>query len=142
MFKKILVATDGSRYSCHALSTALALARTYGAEIRLLHVVVEPRSYGMYGTGNENELTEEQLNKIGDEIFSKTLKGQDTDQVTINRKVIVGRPSLQIINEIKEQDIDLLVLGERGFAPFLGAFVGSVALRVLAEATCPVLVVK
>nr|WP_278308992.1 universal stress protein [Papillibacter cinnamivorans] len=36
----------------------------------------------------------------------------------------------------------LVVMGSRGHSPMAGAILGSVTQRVLAEATCPVIVVK
>ncbi len=140
MYKKILVATDSSKYSRQALSTAITFASVFGAEIELLHVVVEPESYGIYSTSLD--LSDDRLDEIGDKIFERTLKGLDTKQVKITKKVLIGRPSTTINDEVKSQNIDLVVIGERGYAPFLGSFVGSVTLRVIAEASCPVVVVK
>ena len=41
LFKKILVAVDGSRYSLDAVCLAARLARFHGAELRIFHVIDE-----------------------------------------------------------------------------------------------------
>jgi nucleotide-binding universal stress UspA family protein len=50
----------------------------------------------------------------------------------------VGRPA-EILAEASE-DLDLLVLGSRGYGPLHSVLVGGVAGRVVREAACPVIV--
>lgn len=139
MVKRILVATDASEYSRHALITAIEYAKQFQAEIELLHVVHQPHT--IVFPESDYIYSDKQVNEIGKHVLEKTLKGIDTGQVKINRKVISGYPQTAIIDEIK-RNIDLVIMGTRGHSPIGGVLIGSVTQRVLADASCPVLVVK
>lgn len=135
MFKRILVATDGSGYSRRALLAAIAIAEKFNAEIGLLHVV-RPADLS-----DEYTLTEEEIEEIGGKIMDMTLQGLTVNNVKIMKKTIAGRPAPVILREIR-RDFDLVVMGTGGHGLLTGALIGSVTQRVLADAACPVLVVK
>ncbi|HWQ71161.1 MAG TPA: universal stress protein [Desulfitobacteriaceae bacterium] len=141
MVKRILVATDASEYSRHALIIAVEYAKQFQAEIELLHVVHQPPLVYPELGGYFFSYSDEQIKEIGKHVLEETLKGIDTGQVKINRKIVPGYPQTAILDEIK-RDIDLVILGTRGHSPIAGALIGSVTQRVLADAPCPVLVVK
>ncbi len=142
MLKRILVATDASDYSRRALMMAIDLAKKFDAEIELVHVFTQPLPYsGDYLVGYSYVYPAEQIDDIGKQVLEVTLKGIDTQQVRIMKKIISGYPATSILQEIK-RDIDLVVMGTRGHGPLAGAVMGSVTQRVLAESPCPVLIVK
>jgi nucleotide-binding universal stress UspA family protein len=141
VIKRILVPTDGSEYSKHALSTAIEFAKKFRAEIELLNVVTQPRSYGTFTAGISADFSEEQIAEIGKDVFDITLLGINTNKITINKKIATGHPAAEILEEIKS-DIDMVIMGSHGYGPFIGAIIGSVTLHVLAHAHCPVVVVK
>lgn len=142
MVNRILVPTDGSEYSRKALSIALEYAKVFQADIELLHVVSQPPTHMYDFTVKEYyPLSEEQVAEIGARVFDTTLKGFDASGTKINKKVVTGYPAVEILYEIK-RDIDLVIIGSRGHRPLAGALIGSVAQRVMAEAPCPVMVVK
>ena len=142
MIKKILVSTDGSDYSRRALSTAIEYAKQFNSEIELFHVVSQPPP-GMYDYTITDyiPISEERGNEMGEQILNATLKGMDVSQVIVSKKTVTGYPASEIIDEIK-RGFDLVVMGSRGHRPLVGAVLGSVTQRVLADAPCPVLVVK
>lgn len=142
MVKRILVATDGSRYSRHAFLTAIEYAQSFGAEIELFHVVVEPHSFATYSGGHPIELPQAEIDARGDKVFNKTMEDIDTKQISVTKKAVVGFPAETIIDELEDGEYDLVIMGSRGYSPLLGAFIGSVAQRVIARANCPVLVLK
>ncbi len=142
MSKKILVATDGSRYSRNAFLTAIEYAQALGAEIVLFHVVVEPNSFATYSGGKPIQLPQEEIDARGNVVFNKTMEDIDAKQISIVKKAVVGFPAETIVDELEDGRFDLVIMGSRGYSPLLGAFIGSVAQRVVARATCPVLVVK
>ena len=141
MIKRILVATDASEYSRHALSTAVEYAKQFNAEIELIHVVTQPTMAYPDLAGNFLLFSDEQIAEIGKDVLDATLKGIDVGQVPITRKVISGYPATAILDELR-RDIELVVMGPKGHGPIASVFVGSVTQRVLADAPCPVLVVK
>ncbi len=141
MIKRILVASDASEYSRHALSVAVEYAKQFNAEIELIHVVTQPTMAYPDLAGNFLLYSDEQIAEIGKDVLDATLEGIDMGQVPITRKVISGYPATAILDELR-RDIDLVVMGSKGHGPIASVFVGSVTQRVLAEAPCPVLVVK
>ena len=142
MFKKILVPTDASEYSRRALKAAVELAQTFQAEVLLLHVSYTPQAYWGYTISYGITVTQDQLDQNGELALEATLIGIDCSQVVIKKKVESGHPVTVILDQIKEEAIDLVVMGSHGYGAITGSVLGSVSQRVLQRASCPVLIIK
>jgi nucleotide-binding universal stress UspA family protein len=55
--------------------------------------------------------------------------------------IILGGPARSIADVAKETGADLIVVGTRGHSALAGVFLGSVTLKLLHLAGCPVLCV-
>lgn len=140
MFKRILVPTDGSEQSRHALIEALGLAKKFDSEIELVHVTPTQEAY--YGYNNDYcNINPDQVNKNGELAIEYTLKGIDIGDTRLSKKHTPGNPASSILDEIK-RDFDLVVMGTQGHGAFAGAVLGSVTQRVLNNSHIPVLIVK
>ena len=53
----------------------------------------------------------------------------------------VGEIYEKILDIAKDENFDLIVMGNRGFSKIKRFFVGSVTQKVISEAPCPVLVI-
>ena len=62
--------------------------------------------------------------------------------VRAHTRVEVGDPAETVLDIAEEEESDLIVMGSRGFGTFRRLLMGSVSSQVLAQAHCPVLVVK
>jgi nucleotide-binding universal stress UspA family protein len=142
LFKKILVPTDASEYSRRALKTALELARSVQAEVVLLHVSYTPQAYWGYTISYGITVTQEQLDQNGELALEATLTGIDSQQVVINKRVESGHPVTIILEQIKKENIDLVIMGSHGYGAIAGSVLGSVSQRVLQRVSCPVLIIK
>ncbi|MDQ7095252.1 universal stress protein [Desulfosporosinus sp. PR] len=142
MFKKILVPTDASEFSRRALKAAIDLAQTVQAEIELLHVSYTPQAFWGYTISYGITVTQDQLDQSGELALEATLAGVDSAKVLINQKVESGHPVTVILDEIKKEGIDLIVMGSHGYGAITGSVLGSVSQRVLQRASCPVLIIK
>jgi len=142
LFKKILVPTDASEYSRRALKAAVELAQTFQAEVLLLHVSYTPQAYWGYTISYGITVTQDQLDQNGELALEATLIGIDCSQVVIKKKVESGHPVTVILDQIKEEAIDLVVMGSHGYGAITGSVLGSVSQRVLQRASCPVLIIK
>ena len=138
MIKKILVATDASEYSRNALRLAVDVAKQYGSQIVLLHVI-NPQPYQVPAIAAH--FFQELIDDIGKRVMEETLKGIDLEKVPLAKKISVGNAAREILNEV-DKSIDLVVMGTRGQGALRATLMGSVAQKVVAEAPCPVLVVK
>ncbi|WP_461463338.1 universal stress protein [Methanobrevibacter sp.] len=142
MYKKILLPTDGSKYSQNAEKHAIFLAEKTGAEILALSVIENNFSIGLPDdTVDEiNQLlkkeTKENLGKVND------LKDQLDDNVKITSLIKEGSPAAVLLDVAEEENVDLIVIGSSGKSGFDRFLMGSVAAKVVKSAKCSVLVVN
>ena len=141
MFKNILVPTDASESAQRALMVALELAKEFSSTIVLLHVVYTPEALG-YTLSGGISVPQEELSIYGREALTTALTGVDTGNVPIEKKHRPGHPGIIILEEIESSQINLVVMGSRGYGAIAGSLLGSVSLRVLSKAKCPVLIIK
>jgi nucleotide-binding universal stress UspA family protein len=138
--KKILVPVDFSDCSRKAVQYGLALAKQFGAELTILHVIQSylqvPDLAVVDVTTFQRELqasAEKQL-----EALEKTLGSQIVSHTLVSS----GEPSAEITSTAREIDADIIVIATHGRTGLKHVFMGSVAERVVRHAGCPVLVVR
>jgi nucleotide-binding universal stress UspA family protein len=145
MYKRILVAIDGSETSEHAFDTALQLARDNDAQLQPLYVVDNPlMAYDASGydpTNLRDAFVEE-----GKRLLADALARMKHENVAGVPRIVDVAPVGEDISEririsANEFNADLLVLGTHGRRGFKRLFLGSVAERVVRSASLPVLLV-
>ena len=138
--QKILVPTDFSEYSQHALKYAVALAQSFKAKLYVVHVweqsiVAAPTETFHAEIWVEAEKSErEQLNQLTQELRTK---GIDVEPVFGS-----GIAHSEIVKTAKELDVDLITLATHGRTGLRHLVFGSTAEKIIRLAPCPVLVVK
>lgn len=137
MFKKILVAIDGSTYSQLALPAAIEVASKFDGEILVLHVSEHDKGRAAVFT---LETPAEATTMVGAAVRTAreagiTAKGQLKD-------VSVGHVAKAIVEIAEANAIDLIVMGSRGLSDVQGLMLGSVTHKVMQTADAPVLVVR
>ncbi len=145
MFKNILVAVDGSKYSINAAQKAVAIAQKYGSRITVLHVVNHSRLFSIGPPQAMPMISEamiEGLNHGGEIILKNTLKALNPMTVTVETELSWGNPAEMILDKAQSKPYDLIVIGNRGLNTISRLFMGSVSERVAKMSTCPVLIVK
>lgn len=139
LFKKILVAVDGSKHSDKAAQYARGVARTQGAELILLHCAGNiPRIIG----GSAREKLEKDLMDAGRKLVENYKGLCDGFTVCYNIEVRIGDPANVLIKFAEENGVDLIVMGSRGLTDLEGLLLGSVTHHVLQRTCCPVLIVR
>jgi nucleotide-binding universal stress UspA family protein len=136
MFKRILVAQDGSHGSERVLPLALELARHDGAELVLAHVDEQTIGKG----GGSLNATDIDLQAL----LAKRAEELSSEGVATSfevRSVILGGPAHALAAIADEVGADLIVAGTRGHSMVGGLVLGSVAQRLLQVAHQPVLIV-
>lgn len=139
MFKKILVAVDGSTYAEHAVEYAAMLAKKFGSELVLIHVIINP-IYTYEGVVLSPPL--EQLKKAGNEVLNRNLAVAERIGVQAKTRLAVGHPADEIAKVANEEGFDLLVVGSRGLSTVKAFLLGSISEKLSRLAKCPVLIVK
>ena len=146
MFKKILVALDGSNTANLALKEAITLAKENGAKVRGISVV------DSYHVAPEVEFitAEEMINSLQNEakvILAKAQKKFDSSNIKADTKlletnVLNTRIAEVIAKEAKNWPADLIIVGTHGRKGFSHFFLGSVAESIVRVATKPVLLIR
>lgn len=140
--KNILVATDFSEPSGVALAYGRDLARTYKAQLHVLHVVEDVMlrytpEVGLIGTDLQKDIeaiARRDLDALVREDDRKELGAVAVIQRGINT-------ADAIVEYAKANPIDLIVTGTHGRGAVRHFLMGSVAERVVRTAPCPVLTV-
>lgn len=144
MFKHILLATDGSPSAEHAAKKAFDLARIHGAQVTAVYVV-DPYPY--LGIGEVNPMGFQAYMSAAQEASAKAFihladlaaaAGVQL-QVRLVENMQAARGILQMADEAAA---DLIVIGSHGRSGVEKLVLGSVAGKVVAQSTRPVLVVR
>lgn len=146
MFKHILLATDGSAASEHAAKLAVSMAQTHGARLTALYVV-DPYPY--LGIGESNPLGFQAYMAAAYEDAAQAhakvaaLCDQSALKIDLQARMVEEMTaSAGIVHTAKDVDADLIIVGSHGRTGLSRLMLGSVAAKVLAEATMPVMVVR
>jgi nucleotide-binding universal stress UspA family protein len=140
LFKKILIATDGSKRTQNAVETGLEIARVHQSKVNAVYVVdtVTFTSVPMDVTWeNMYQLLKEE----GEEAVGR-VKAAAPPGVEVETHVLEGNPALEITKFAKDSDCDLIVVGTLGKSGIDRILLGSVAEKVVRIAPCPVLVIR
>lgn len=140
MIKKILLAYDGSAGAKDAAEYAAELAQRYEAEVTVI-TVGGPLLGAAMADVNIPHMDKESYERVADEALS-VLAGK---HVRTQRQFRWLDPADQIIQEAREGNYDLIVMGHRSVRSSIrrdSGLLGSVAIKVINYAPCSVLVVR
>jgi nucleotide-binding universal stress UspA family protein len=141
--ERIVCAVDFSKHSDYALGYAVALAKTFGAELKLLHVVELPflPAYSLAGVPDLS-IPVSQVEAAARKQMDEVLERCRQEWGKTEGEVRTGAPFIEIISYAKEVVADLIVLSTHGRTGLRHMLIGSVAEKVVRKAPCPVLSVK
>lgn len=144
MYQRILIPTDGSAYSETAIPHGLELARQLSLPVVLLHVLDDTLSPVLTSTSvplsqEVIDQFEARLQQAGREALDRAQALAKAAGVAAESKLVQGSPASAIVAEARKDD--LIVMGTHGRNSLAAFVLGSVTLRVLHEAPCPVLAV-
>jgi universal stress protein A len=142
--KKILFCTDFSENSRPALEYALDYAKTFGAELLILHIINSSQiGYPSLEEGvpvdvrSALESIQQSVSKALD-LISKECAGV----TPVSAHSRVGSPAFEIVRFADENSAGLIVMGTHGWTGFKHLIMGSTAENVVRTADCPVLTVR
>jgi nucleotide-binding universal stress UspA family protein len=147
MYKRILVATDGSALSKKAVVDAIGLAATCGAELVALKVV--PRYPMAYFEGsipmNAKDVARIEAQWANDAQAAVDLVKKMAEAKGVKAKAVVSRSDVvsdAIIAAAKKQKADLVVMASHGRKGIKRLLLGSETQQVLTHCHVPVLVLR
>lgn len=144
--RNILFATDFSKNAENALPFAINLVKKLNGKLYLLHAY----EYPMFSLKEafSFDIKVEYLEKIINGVRLKAHK--KFNQIIINNNLSYikhrallrkGNVKKEILNAIKINNIDLVIIGTRGAAAEKGFFVKRITKNIIQQASCPVFVV-
>jgi nucleotide-binding universal stress UspA family protein len=147
MYKRLLVATDGSELSTKAVSSAIELSAAIGAELVALYVVPHyPTSYfegGMSLSADDVARTEKKWAEDGQAIVDQVQRDATAKGVTAKAATVrSGLVAETILSAAKKHGCDLIVMASHGRKGIQRVLLGSETQQVLTHSTIPVLVLR
>jgi nucleotide-binding universal stress UspA family protein len=136
-WKTIVLATDGSKYSAAAAERAIAFAKSYGGELKVLSVVEVPTEFYAEAPQAVDDLVKKAKGFVAD-----IKKQAEASGVPAETFVMESEAYLAVNNLAEEQKANMIVLGSHGRTGLRRLLMGSVTEAVIGHASCPVLVVK
>ncbi|MBF6989992.1 MULTISPECIES: universal stress protein [unclassified Cupriavidus] len=136
----VVLPCDGSDYSVAAARALLASGLFQRPlNVHLVHVLPEitgrPRAY----------LTREQMEQwasaAAQDAFTSILPLLQADHCAVTEHHCIGEPANEIVAVARNCRADVIVMGTHGHGAFLSAVMGSIAVRVVAAAPVPVVLV-
>lgn len=145
--RKILVPTDFSEVSIHALDFARQLAKRDNCEILLLNIIEHPsaatfKTMGITDYDPMESIYIKKMIEIATERMENLRNSDDFKGIDIKTRVVVGNPFVEITEDIVKTETDLVIMGSEGVDGAEEMFVGSNAEKVIRTAECPVIIIK
>ncbi|WP_270180759.1 universal stress protein [Alkalihalobacillus sp. CinArs1] len=138
MYKKIMLASDGSEDSVTAAEEAIKLAKLTDAQVDVIYVVDGDTSkHDVLRNWDSLGIKEDRKDKLR-AVEQKAVEAKLTYEINMLR----GDPSVTLVKYAEENEVDLIVMGTRGLNVLQEMVLGSVSHQVIQKASCPVLVVK
>ena len=141
LYKKILIATDGSEPNKKAVTYGIELARLSGAKVNVAYVV-DTAAFASVPMDAGWEMMYELLQKEGNEAIQQIVDDAKASGIDIEGSLLEGHPSHEIIEFSQNNEIDVVVLGTLGKSGLDRFLLGSVAEKVTRNSKVPVLVVR
>lgn len=138
MFKKILLAADGSEHSLKAAEYAREFVERYNTRVEVAYVVNGTDAKADVIHHNDpfeiEKAREDRIDLVRNQFREAGFEAA--------LHILYGEPGSTLLDFIKEHEFDCVILGSRGLSRLQTFLLGSVSHKVAKEAPCSVLVVK
>jgi nucleotide-binding universal stress UspA family protein len=135
MLERILLAVDESEHARKAVPAAVELARAGGGTVHVLHVH-EVVFASATVVGDSQEEARQLVAGVVEELRQAGVAAEGSVRSS------TAGPARAILEQARDLEATLIVLGSRGLGALGGLLLGSVAHKVLQLSACPVLVVR
>lgn len=139
MYRKIIVAADGSNHSIRATEHAAAIAtltKDTVVEIVVVMDFAKVKSEFLHSQSPENLELEQRKKLFPVEAILKR------NNINYQLTMLHGEPGPTIVEYANKQACDMVIIGSRGLNTLQEMVLGSVSHKVAKRVECPVLIVK
>ena len=142
--RRILHPTDFSRASSAAFARAVRMAKAVRAQLLLVHVLAprDPIAGEGYISPEFYDDLEASARRYGQKHLSRLQAKARKAGARAVTLLLEGVAHEQIIRAARSKKADLIVIGTHGHTGLAKFLLGSIASRVVAGASCPVLTVR
>jgi nucleotide-binding universal stress UspA family protein len=139
--KKVLVPVDFSEPSKQAVNYGLSLALQYNARLVLTHIV--PSNVGMvYTFPTESFVFEKEQSAYAKSMLPDLVPPEYRARVNLETLVKIGNVPDELLGIVKDDKVDLVVMGTHGRKAFERFLLGSLTERMLRKMPVPILTVS
>ena len=141
MFKKIVVAYDGSPEAEHAFACAIQLAKSLGAELSTITVAMEIPAYTAFAGAADPallQLLENDRATVYDMLLEKVRCSAQLNGIELQSHLVEGSEVKSVVSFLHTHKADLLVIGLHHRDLYL-ARLWSTVYELAQEAPCSVL---
>ena len=150
MFKRILIATDGSKNGEKAAKSGIELAKLSGGKVIIAYVadigkympsagIISPFG-GVSPDAIDNVVAS--IREAGEKATLQVDELARASGVTSERLIVEGNPASEILRIAEDEKIDVIVMGSIGKTGLEKFLMGSVAEKVVHNSKLPVLIVR
>jgi nucleotide-binding universal stress UspA family protein len=145
-YRTVVVGTDGSESSLRAVARAGAIAGATGATLVIACAFLPAVDDGREVSRAQDVLGDEAYQIVGshpaeDTVRTAAERANAAGATKVKTLAVQGSPVEALLDVVRREDADLLVVGNRGLAGIKGRLLGSVPADATRRSTCDVLVV-
>lgn len=135
----IAIGLDGSESSWKAFKEALAQARLKEA---ILHIVSVQESVEASFSASEVLAKEKTAHDYLEKLQIKARLEAERDSIVSEMQIVSGNSEAALVEYVKKNNVNLLVVGDTGHSSIWGALLGNTAEKIVRTAPCSVLIVR
>lgn len=149
VFRKIMIATDGSECSKKVVDKGVEFARLSGGTVYAVYVVSTAYITAIDGSYSSSidmfpylEAMHEALKKQGQQAVDYVKELGEKKSVNVESVILEGNPSEELIQYAEKENMDIVIMGTVGRTGLDRMILGSVAGNVVRHSKVPVMVVR
>ncbi|MBT8763694.1 universal stress protein [Desulfohalobiaceae bacterium Ax17] len=132
IYKHILVMTDFSLDSEHAVKVSAQMALFFKSNLTILHVAHDESQFSLFINKSDYAQIKEKIDEeINDNFKQLEIKIPELREVQYTKKVRRGIPYVEGLLEIESGDYDLVVVGSHGLSGIKTFFYGSTSEKIV-----------
>lgn len=142
---RVLIAYDGSPNATEAVALAESISWPNDSRIRVV-TVIEPSVMAISGPLDRGASYTPELDEVitasANSMMREAVDRLGSSRRSVDGKVLRGRAASAIVDDARDFDADLVIIGSRGHGAIASLLLGSVSSEVVDHAPCPVLVAR
>jgi universal stress protein A len=141
--RRILVVSRMTQYCLNAVRYGISMARKYGAELYVIHVIHNP--FGYEGWNLPMVSLEEEYRRIQEKTKAELdaiIASEKTDDLIVKELVKPGDPTGEVLKVVQEENIDLLIMLAHEEGHLEHFFFGQSNEQLIRKMPCSIFLVK